>query len=242
MSESLVDKIDLTKIPNHIAIMMDGNRRWAKKKGFSKEKGHWEGAKVLSKVVKAAGNLGVKVVTVYAFSTENWLRSKKEITSLMYLFETYLINKRNYFVKNGVKLETIGDITPCPDRVKKALEKTKKVTENCNKMTLVVAFNYGGRDEIKRAVKKMLVDYDQGKIKIDEVTENTISQYVDTAKWKDPELLIRTSGEYRLSNFLLWQSSYTEIVIVDTLWPDFTKENLYLSILEYQLRQRRLGE
>lgn len=221
----------------HIAIIMDGNRRWAKQRGLSPVMGHWKGAEVLMDVVKGASELGVKTLTVYAFSTENWNRSENEIEELMDIFEVYLSRKKDFMVREGVRLETIGDVSRLPQRVQDALQTTKKATENCDKINLVLALNYGGRNEIQRAISKMIDD----KIESSAVTEKLISEYLDTHPWGDPELVIRTSGELRVSNFLLWQISYSEIYVTDVLWPEFTPQHLFEAALEFQKRGRRLG-
>ncbi len=235
---SLLDK---NNIPGHIAIIMDGNRRWAKKRNLPCMMGHWEGAETLTNIVKAALELNIKVITVFAFSTENWTRSKKEIDILMNLFEIYLIRQRRFLQKEKVRLETIGDISVCSDKLKKALAETKEATKTGNRLDLVLAINYGGRDEIKRAFLNIINDYDKKLINREDISEKLISNYLDTSKYNDPDILIRTSGEKRLSNFLLWQSAYSEVITTDVLWPDFSERDLLQAILEYQKRERRLG-
>lgn len=234
--------INLEKIPEHIAVIMDGNRRWAKNQGVPVDAGHWEGAEVVDVIVRAAGELGVKVVTTYAFSTENWARSDEEVKTLMNLFEVYLVRKRETLVKEGVKLESIGDISKFPENVKRALRDTKEATKYGQRVELVLALNYGGRDEIRRAAIKAADDLSLGKIKKEQLTEDLFATYLDTAQWPDPDLLIRTSGEMRLSNFLLWQLSYSEIIVTDVLWPAFNEKHLLNCILEFQRRNRRKGE
>jgi undecaprenyl diphosphate synthase len=224
-------------ILNHIAIIMDGNRRWAKEQGLSPIMGHWKGAEVLMEIVKAASELGVKTLTVYAFSTENWSRPEDEIDGLMDIIEVYLSRKKDHMVREGVRLETIGDVSKLPKPVTDALNETKKATAQGDKINLVLALNYGGRNEIKRAISKIIDD----KIESSAVTENLISEYLDTHPWGDPELVIRTSGELRVSNFLLWQISYSEIYVSDVLWPDFTPQHLGEAALEFHRRGRRLG-
>ncbi|MBI5345569.1 MAG: di-trans,poly-cis-decaprenylcistransferase [Chlamydiae bacterium] len=233
--------LDLKNIPEHIAIIMDGNRRWAKKNNLPAMMGHWEGSECLTNIVKACIELKVKVLTVFAFSTENWTRSSKEISMLMHLFDAYLAYQCRFLQKEGVRLDTIGDISALSPKVQNSLYQTKTKTAEGKKLDLVIAINYGSRDEIRRAMLKMLKDYDEKKISKENFTEDLFSKYLDTAKWRDPELVIRTSGEQRLSNFLLWQSSYSEFYATSTLWPDFTKELFYEAILEYQRRKRRLG-
>lgn len=235
-------ELDRSRIPKHVAFIMDGNRRWAKNRGLPIHFGHYRGAETLDKIVKESADLGIEVVTVYAFSTENWNRSFEEVSGLMQLFKTYLRRKKKSMLKEGVRLKAIGDLSKFPPTIRRELFEVMELTKNCSKIQLVLALNYGSRDEITRAVKKIVEDVESGKIGKQEVTENLISGYLDTADVRDPELLIRTSGERRLSNFLLWQLSYTEVLSVDTLWPDFSKEDLVESIISYQKRERRFGE
>ncbi|NGX51087.1 MAG: Ditrans,polycis-undecaprenyl-diphosphate synthase ((2E,6E)-farnesyl-diphosphate specific) [Chlamydiae bacterium] len=240
-SEEDFASIDPKLIPEHIAIAMDGNRRWARKYGKSVESGHWQGAEQLDAIVRASADLGVKTLTVYSFSTENWKRSRREVELLMQLLEAYLINKREVLVKEGVRLHTIGDISRLPDSLQRQLEESKRATKSCDRIDLVLALNYGGRDEVRRAFLKMSHAAEAGELDWESVTEATISSYLDTAQWPDPELYIRPSGVQRLSNFLIWQISYTEIVVMDTLWPDFSPKDLLEAVIEYQRRQRRFG-
>jgi len=233
--------IDLSKVPSHIAIIMDGNRRWAKRQGLPPMIGHWKGADTLTKIVRAASELGIKALTVYAFSTENWARSKEEIDALMHLFKVYLDKERDAMVREGVKLGTIGDLTRLPAFVVDALNESKRATQHSNKIDLVLAINYGGRDDIRRAVVAIVADVEKGKLDKSQISEGLIADYLDTAKWPDPELLIRTSGEKRQSNFLLWQLSYSEFYHADVLWPDFDEKELLKAVLECQIRQRRFG-
>lgn len=233
--------VDLTKIPEHVAIIMDGNRRWAKRNNLAPIFGHCRGCETLTEIVKAACELGIKILTVFAFSTENWKRSEEEVQDLMNIFEMYLENKRSSMCEEGIKVELIGDISRCTAGVRKAFGKTRLATSDCDKIKLVMAINYGSRDEITRAVGRILEDYDKKKIVRNEISEELISSYLDTAGWKDPDLLIRTSGELRLSNFLLWQISYTEVFATSVLWPDFSKSDLLNAVLSYQRRNRRYG-
>lgn len=233
--------IDFQRIPSHVAIIMDGNRRYAKKYCLPLMVGHWKGAENLTKIVKAAIELNVKVLTVYAFSTENWSRSSTEVKFLMHLLESFLIRKRDFLIREKVRLETIGDISRLSDDVKEVLNETKKLTKDGSKIDLVIALNYGGRDDIRRAVLAMVEDALSGKLAKKELTETLISKYLDTARWEDPSLLIRTSGEMRLSNFLLWQLSYSEVYITQVLWPEFSERDFYQAILEYQQREHRFG-
>jgi undecaprenyl diphosphate synthase len=240
-SENDLAKVDMNNIPHHIAIIMDGNRRWSKRKNFSLFSGHWQGAETLIEIVQAAYELGVKVVTVYAFSTENWTRAEREVKDLLSLFEVYLKRKKMSMVEQGVKLSTIGDIEKLPHSLQATIKETCLATQNCEKIELALAINYGARNEILRAIKKICYDVNDNKLNIDELNETVISSYLDTKAKKDPDLLIRTSGELRLSNFMLWQLSYTEVFVTDVLWPDFNKYELIKAIMEYQNRQRRIG-
>jgi undecaprenyl diphosphate synthase len=232
-------KIDKLNIPKHIAIIMDGNRRWAKEKKLPSSIGHTKGANTLTNIVKQALDLGVKVLTVFAFSTENWNRSQKEIDSLMKLFEMYLKKQAKFMQKNSVRLNAIGDISKFSKNLQIVFEDVKKKTSNGNKLDLVLAINYGSRDEIKRSILKIVDDLDKNKIDKEEITEDLISKYLDTHKYSDPDLIIRTSGVKRLSNFLLWQSAYSEIYITDVYWPDFNKNHFKKAILSYQRKDKR---
>ncbi|HSW87142.1 MAG TPA: polyprenyl diphosphate synthase [Rhabdochlamydiaceae bacterium] len=233
--------LDRSRIPQHVAIIMDGNRRWAKKHRVPYMVGHWKGEESLSKIVKAAQEIGIKVLTVYAFSTENWKRSPEEVEELMHLFKVYLLREREKMISNGVKLESIGNVSRFPQDVRDTLEETKSATAKGDKLELIIAVNYGGRDDIRRATLAIIQDCFEGVLSPNDLSEQVFSKYLDTAKWRDPELLIRTSGEQRISNFLLWQISYSEVYITPVLWPDFNERDLLDAVLEYQQRERRLG-
>lgn len=233
--------LDLEKIPKHIAIIMDGNRRWARNRGLPSMVGHWHGAEALSRIVEHAAALGVKVLIVYAFSTENWNRSQDEVDSIMELFRMYLIGHKDRMVREGVRLGTIGDTRRFPQHVKDTLNEVKSATACGDKIDLVLAVNYGARDDIRRAVVSIVEDYQLGRLQKEDITEALISRHLDTAPWGDPELLIRTSGECRLSNFLLWQISYAEVYITDVLWPDFNELELTKALAAFQKRMRRVG-
>lgn len=233
--------LDMSNIPRHVAIIMDGNRRWAKRQGLPAIMGHWRGADTLTRIVRCASELGIKTLTVYSFSTENWSRSKEEIDALMHLFKVYLEKEREPMMREGVRLDAIGDHARLPSFVLRELELSKSYTAHCKKIDLVLAINYGGRDDIRRAFLGMMRDTEKGILSKDQITEQMISRYLDTAKWPDPELLIRTSGERRQSNFLLWQLCYSEFYHTDVLWPDFNEHDLLQAVREHQLRQRRLG-
>lgn len=228
-------------IPHHIAIIMDGNRRWAKKRLLPAVAGHWAGAGTLKHVVKAASQLGVKRLTVYAFSTENWMRPAMEVEALFKVLESYLLREGPDMVKEGISFKIIGDVSGFPSRLLKVINATVSMTSSSNTIELVVALNYGSRNEITRAVKSLVCDCLSGKIKKEDISEDVIASYLDTKDCQDPELLIRTSGEMRLSNFLLWQVSYSEVYVTDVLWPDFSKEHLMNAIVDYNRREKRLG-
>ncbi|WP_044044726.1 polyprenyl diphosphate synthase [Candidatus Protochlamydia amoebophila] len=238
---SQLESLNFSRIPQHIAIIPDGNRRWARKRLSSSNEGHREGADILMETVKAAKELGIKAITFYTFSTENWSRSFDEISALMLLFASYLSEQCDSMIQNGIKLETIGELDPLPEFLKDTLKETKKATCACDQIDLILAMNYGSRNELQRAFTRILDEVEQGNLKKEEVNETTIAQYLDTHQWPDPELLIRTSGEMRISNFLLWQISYTEIYIAPVLWPDFTPNHLLEAIVDYQKRERRWG-
>lgn len=233
--------VDPLKGPKHIAIIMDGNRRWAKQRGLPPMMGHWEGAEALIDIVRAAAELQVKTITAYSFSTENWVRPEAEIEELMHIFEVYLIQKRESMVKEGIRLDAIGDLARLPFNVRSSLEETRQMTKGGDRINLVLALNYGARDEIRRAVIKILQENEGSKIEEGQITEEFISKRLDTGSLSDPDLLIRTSGELRVSNFLLWQISYTELYVTNVLWPDFSPKSLYEAVLEFQQRNRRRG-
>lgn len=240
-SSEQIALLDNTRIPRHVAFIPDGNRRWAKRQMEIVKKGHQAGGNVLIEIVKAGKELGIKVMTFYIFSTENWNRPKEEIVAFMWLLIEFLRGQCEEMIEEGVRLKTIGDLTAIPKEVLKAFEETGKSTAHCNKIDMVFAINYGGRDDVKRAVQKIVDDYGNQKLQKEHITENLISQYLDTAPWSDPDLLIRTSGEMRVSNFLLWQISYSEIHVSNVLWPDFTHKNLLEALIDFQQRERRLG-
>ncbi len=233
--------IDPKRIPEHIAIVMDGNRRWARHKGLPAIAGHARGADMLFAIVKAAKAIGVKILTVYAFSTENWHRSSIEIEALMYLFKKTLRDEREFMRTQGVRLSTIGCLERFPKDVLEEIDISKEATADGGSLDLVLALNYGGRDDIRRAAQRILEDYSAGRLPTRDITEAIFSNYLYTAQWKDPDLFIRTSGEKRLSNFLLWQLSYAEVYITDVLWPDFDEKELLLAIADFQKRDRRCG-
>ncbi len=228
-------------IPNHIAIIPDGNRRWAKSRELNPSKGHEEGASTLVDIVCAAKDLGVKTVTFYLFSTENWSRPPEEVDALMFLLHMFLIDQRPVMLREGIHLQTIGETSKLPAYVIETINESKTATEHCNTINMVLALNYGARDELRRAITTIAEKVSAGTIQSHHITETMIAESLDTAAYGDPELLIRTSGELRLSNFLLWQLSYSEVYISDVLWPDFRPVHLFKAILDYQQRERRLG-
>jgi len=234
-------KIDLENLPRHIAIIMDGNGRWAKEHAMGRIRGHKRGAQAVRATVRTCREIGIKYITLFAFSLENWGRPTKEIEGLMSLLEEYLAKELKGLHKQGIRITTIGDIDQLKPSVKEKIISAKKVTANNDKMILNLALSYGGRDEIIDAVKKIVQDSQNGKINSDEINKEIFSNYLSTGEMPDPDLLIRTSGEYRISNFLLWQLAYTELYFTKVLWPDFKKEDIIKAIASYQKRERRFG-
>ena len=239
---SLLDKIDPNNVPQHIAIIMDGNGRWAKARGLERSDGHKEGAVSVRKVVEAAAKAKVKYLTLYAFSTENWLRPKGEIDTLMDLLVHFLAKETDDLIKNGIRLQCIGDIQRLPQKTKDALESCLEQTSAGKSLTLVVALSYSSRWELANAAKAIAVEVKNGVLNENSITEETISKYLTTKEMPELDLLIRTGGDYRISNFLLWQAAYSELYFTDTFWPDFGEENLYRAILDFQKRERRFGK
>lgn len=233
--------VDFDNLPQHIGIIMDGNGRWAKKRGLPRTSGHAAGAKTFEKIVEDAGNIGIKVVTVYAFSTENWNRPKEEVNALMTLLEDYLDNGLERLAGRNVKIHFIGNISVFSDEFQKKICHMEKATDKNSGLLLNVALNYGGRDEITNAVKKICEKVKNGELLPENITEEIIEHNLYTAGQPDPDLIIRPSGEYRLSNFLMWQSAYSEFWFSNRLWPDFSKEDLLTAISDYQNRNRRFG-
>lgn len=228
------------RVPNHIAIILDGNGRWAKKRGMLRSFGHVKGCENLEDICEVAKELGVKYLTVYAFSTENWKRSKEEVDGLMKLFRNYLKKCIKISQKNNMRVKVIGDITAFDSDIQESIEKLEDFSKDFTDLHFQIALNYGSRDEITRAVNRMLEDQKAGKLETP-VSEDTISGYLDTAGLPDPDLMIRTSGELRLSNYLLWQLAYSEFYFTDVPWPDFKKEELVKAIEKYNERDRRYG-
>ncbi len=236
-----LNRLDKALIPKHVAIIPDGNRRWAKQLKENPEKGHYRGANALIEIVKAAKEIGIKTVTFYGFSTENWSRSEEEINILMWLIKEFLSDHCEEMQKTGVRFHTIGNLAPLPKEVLNAIEKTCRTTAHCDTINMVIALNYGARNEIQRVLQKIIEDCQNGKVQKEHITEALISSYMDTAAWGDPDLFIRTSGEKRISNYLLWQLAYTEIYFTNVLWPDFKPANLLEAIEDFQKRERRWG-
>lgn len=228
------------RVPNHIAIILDGNGRWAKKRGMPRSFGHVKGCENLEDICEVAKELGVKYLTVYAFSTENWKRSKEEVDGLMKLFRNYLKKCIKISQKNNMRVKVIGDITAFDSDIQESIEKLEDFSKDFTDLHFQIALNYGSRDEITRVVNRMLEDQKAGKLETP-VSEDTISGYLDTAGLPDPDLMIRTSGELRLSNYLLWQLAYSEFYFTDVPWPDFKKEELVKAIEKYNERDRRYG-
>lgn len=237
----MMKEIDKEKLPQHIAIIMDGNGRWAKKKFLNRISGHIKGVNAVREVVTACRELGIKVLTLYAFSIENWKRPAEEVDALMKLLNEYLQKECEEMVQNKIRLNVIGRIEDLPSDVQTTLQETMKKTERGDGMMLNLALSYGGRSEILHAVQGILSDFSKGKIRLEEISIQRFSQYLWTHGIADPDLLIRTSGEFRISNFLLWQIAYTELYVTDTLWPDFGRKELLKAIADYQSRERRFG-
>lgn len=239
--KSSLEEIDRQRLPRHVAIIMDGNGRWAQKRGLPRTMGHKAGVEAIREIVKACSNLGVEVLTVYAFSTENWRRPKEEVGVLMNLLTDYLRRELNELHENRVQIRMIGDMIQLPFEAQQELRNSMKKTQNNTGLILNLALNYGGRAELTSAVRRISEAALQGTLKPEDITEETIDKALFTSGLPDPDLLIRTSGEMRLSNFLLWQLAYTEIVVTDCLWPDFNPEALLEAIRAYQKRERRFG-
>lgn len=231
----------LAHLPQHVAIIMDGNGRWAKERHLPRVEGHRVGAESARAVVRAAGELGIKYLTLYAFSVENWSRPKDEVDTLMKYLARYLKSELGELQRNNVRLEAIGQIYRLPEFVQEQLRRTQAALAKNNGLTLILALSYGGRTEIVEAVRSLACKVKAGQIEPEEIDELAVSQHLYTRNWPDPDLLIRTSGEMRVSNFLLWQISYAEFVVTPTLWPDFRKPQFYAALEEYARRHRRFG-
>ncbi|MCC6690158.1 MAG: isoprenyl transferase [Bacteroidia bacterium] len=239
---SFKDKIDLNKLPKHIAIIMDGNGRWAKQKGEHRIIGHQNGVQSVREAVEAAAEIGVQYLTLYAFSTENWNRPKEEVMALMQLLVSTIHSEVKTLNKNNIRLLAIGDLKNLPSDCFAELQDAIKATAQNTRMNLVLALSYSSRWEIINAVKQIGADIEKGKLKITDITEHLFENYLCTASIPEPELMIRTSGERRISNFLLWQLSYAELYFTEKLWPDFRKEDFFEAIVDYQNRESRFGK
>ena len=234
--------INKDNVPQHVAIIMDGNGRWAKKHGEDRIFGHHEGVNSVREIVEACGEIGVKFLTLYAFSTENWNRPKEEVDALMELLVASISLESPNLLKKGVRLQVIGDIESLPESCRAELQESIDITKNNDTVTLILALSYSSKWEITNAVKLIAKEIEEGKIKSSDITSKLIDKNLNTASYPDPELMIRTSGEHRISNFLLWQLAYAEFYFTDTLWPDFRKQEFYKAILAYQNRERRFGQ
>lgn len=239
--EELKVRLDSEKLPKHVAIIMDGNRRWAKLRGLPILQGHRAGSKATRQVIEACVELGIPVLTLYAFSTENWKRPSLEVQGLFRLMDVTLRRERDELNANGVKIKHIGVTEGLPDFLVKTLRETEEMTKDNTTLLVNIAINYGGRNELVRAIRSISAKVAAGQISPDEIDEELVKAHLDTNGLPDPDLLIRTGNEWRISNFLLWQIAYTEIYVTPTLWPDFTKKEFLLALLDYQHRERRFG-
>jgi undecaprenyl diphosphate synthase len=240
--QRLKEKIDPSRLPSHIAIIMDGNGRWAKEKGQDRLFGHYHGVESVRDVVEGCAELGIKYLTLYAFSTENWHRPEDEVTGLMELLVQTIRKETETLNKNNIRLHVIGDLSKMPKNAIDELTESISITSTNTGLNLVMALSYSSRWEILHAVKHLAEDVKHGKLEPEKISQDTIQQYLCTSNFPDPELMIRTSGEFRISNFLLYQLAYAELYFTDVRWPDFRKENLYAAILDYQSRERRFGK
>lgn len=238
----LKDSINKNNIPKHVAIIMDGNGRWAKQHGEDRIFGHHEGVNSVREIVEACGEVGVKYLTLYAFSTENWNRPKEEVDALMELLVSTISMEAQNLHKKGVRMQVIGDTASLPASCQKELQDSIDLTANNTRVTLILALSYSSKWEITEAVKKIAGKVEKGELKINEITSRLLDENMNTHDFPDPELMIRTSGEHRISNFLLWQLAYAEFYFTDVLWPDFRKDEFYKAIISYQNRERRFGK
>lgn len=241
-SKSLLPEINIEKLPKHVAIIMDGNGRWAKKRALPRVVGHEYGVKSVRNITEAAASLGVKYLTLYTFSTENWNRPKMEVNAIMTLLVRTIRKEVATLQKNNIRLRTIGDIKGLPKDAYQELLEAMKLTENNTRMDLILAINYSARWDIIQATKAIAQRVKSGELEVEQINETEISNALDTGHFPEPELLIRTSGEYRLSNFMLWEMAYGEFYFTDAYWPEFDKESFYKAIIDYQKRERRFGK
>jgi len=238
----LLEKIDKKRLPSHIAIIMDGNGRWAKEKGEDRLFGHFHGVESVRNIVEGCAELGIGYLTLYAFSTENWDRPEYEVVGLMELLVSTIRKEVESLDKNNIRLHVIGDMSMLPDYARKELNEALEITKDNKGLNLIMALSYSGRWELLNAVKNIAFEVKQDRLNVEEIDQDTLQQYLCTSGFPDPELMIRTSGEYRISNFLLYQLAYAELYFTNVRWPDFRKENLYEAILDYQNRERRFGK
>lgn len=239
--EELYHRIDPDRLPAHIAVIMDGNGRWAQARNLPRVSGHRAGIESVRAVVEGSAELGIKALTLFAFSTENWKRPKDEIDALMQLLMDYVDRELNTLLENNIRFIPIGRLYQLPPEVQTKLDEARRATSRCNGLRFFIALSYSGRADITDAVRRIAQDVATGRLQPDEISESTIDAYLYTAGAPDPDLLIRTSGEQRISNFMLWQSAYTELWFTPILWPDFRKRHLYMAILDFQRRERRYG-
>jgi len=239
---SLKDQIILEKLPKHIAIIMDGNGRWAKGKGMFRVFGHQNGVKAVKEAAEASAEVGIQFLTLYAFSTENWSRPKDEINALMELLVSTIRKETKTLIKNNIKLEAIGDISDLPKKCQSELAEAIEETKHNTRLTLILALSYSAKWDMINAIKKIATKVKEGTMKVEEIVEAFVDENLSTAAYPHPELMIRTSGEQRISNFLLWEMAYSELYFTPKLWPDFNREDLYEAILDYQQRERRFGK
>jgi undecaprenyl diphosphate synthase len=237
-----IEQIDKTKLPSHIAIIMDGNGRWAEEKGYKRLYGHMQGVESVRSVVEGAALVGISYLTLYAFSTENWKRPEEEVSGLMELLVNTIQKELPVLNEKNISLHVIGNLNRLPETARIELEDALQITKNNTGLNLILALSYSSRWEIVEAVKKIADDVKAGQLNPENINQQVFQQYLATADFPDPELMIRTSGEYRISNFLLYQSAYTELYFTETRWPDFKKENLYEAIVDFQNRERRFGK
>src|SRR6476619_6213499 len=240
--ESLKEQVDLQHLPRHIAIIMDGNGRWAKEQGHDRLYGHFHGVESVRNIVEGCAELGIGYLTLYAFSTENWDRPQYEVVGLMELLVTTIRNEVESLDKNNIRLHVIGDLNMLPEYAKKELNEALGITRNNTGLNLIMALSYSGRWELLNAVKNIAHEIKQNRLTVEEIDKTTLQRFLCTSEFPDPELMIRTSGEFRISNFLLYQLAYAELYFTNVRWPDFRKENLYEAILDYQGRERRFGK
>ena len=241
-SMDLLSKVDKTRLPKHIAIIMDGNGRWAKEQGQDRLFGHYQGVESVRDIVEGCAELGIGYLTLYAFSTENWDRPQYEVIGLMELLVKTIRGEVESLNKNNIRLHVIGDINMLPDYAQRELAEALQITKENTGLQLIMALSYSGRWELLNAVKNIAYEVQKGRLNVEEIDQDTLQQYLTTSEFPDPELMIRTSGEYRISNFLLYQLAYAELYFTQVRWPDFRKQNLYEALIDYQNRERRFGK